>query len=160
MCSRSHAAARAKGLGCALAAGLLGQRAADIDEAIADLLALLGPESSTAREPPGWVRMVAEAVRDCDYLTAEDAARLAGVHRVHLSRAFAKHFGVPFSAYRKRVMIGRAIERAVRSAEPLAKIAHASGFADQSHMHRDLASLVGLTPRQFRAAFRAAASPR
>ena len=146
-------------LGPVITTALLTEAPEEIDGAIDDVIALLCPERTAAVDPPAWLRAVAEAVRDSDAFTAEEAARLAGVHRVHLSRCFARHYGVPFGVYRKRVMVARAMEKAIRSDEPLADVAHCAGFADQSHMHRSIASLTGVTPRRFRSAFQADAIP-
>ena len=142
----------------AIAGALEGRSPSRIDDAITDLLGLLRTEPSRTRDPPAWLRRVVEAVTDSENLTAEDAARIAGVHRVHLSRHFSKHLGVPFGVFRQRVMLAKAVEAMVRSPDALAEIACDAGFADQSHMHRNLASTLGVTPRRFRNAFRAAAS--
>jgi AraC-like DNA-binding protein len=37
----------------------------------------------------------------------------------------------------------------VRAGEPLADIAYAGGYADQSHLTRDFRELVGCAPTQF-----------
>jgi AraC-like DNA-binding protein len=129
----------------------------EIDSAVNDLTALLDAERSTTRDPPGWLRRVTEALMEGETLSADRAAALAGVHRVHLSRSFARHYGIPFGLFRNRVMAARAVRAMVRSNAPLADIAHQAGFADQSHMHRSIAGLSGLTPRQFRLAFQSLA---
>ena len=72
------------------------------------------------------------------------------MHRVHLSRSFAHHYGVPLSIYRHRLMVARAVEATVRSGETLAEVALSAGFADQSHMTRALQRGAGVTPRRLR----------
>jgi AraC family transcriptional regulator len=137
-------------LGLALAA----PDCAQVDSLVDDLLALLDPgPARRSSTPPPWLRRVREAIAESGAVSADTAARIAGVHRVHLSRAFAQHFGEPLGAYRHRVMIGRAIEAALRSADTLAQVAHQAGFADQSHMHRAIRRSFGATPRHLRQAF-------
>ena len=141
-------------IGVALQSG----QPAEVDTAIDDLLALLGAGHSTTSDPPRWLRLVTEALMDSATLSAVEAARLVGVHRVHLSRSFVRHYGIPFGVFRNRVMAARAVRAMIRSDEGLADVAHQAGFADQSHMHRCIAGLSGLTPRQFRAAFQSLAT--
>ena len=137
---------------------LLSGQPEEIDAAVDDLMTLLDTAQSTTRDPPGWLRVVAEALMDCEYLSADEAAALGGVHRVHLSRTFARHYGIPFGVFRNRVMAAKAVRAMVRSDDPLVDVAHEAGFADQSHMHRSIAGLTGLTPRQFRSAFQSLAA--
>ncbi|MCJ0763523.1 AraC family transcriptional regulator [Variovorax terrae] len=78
-------------------------------------------------------------------LTVDALAREAGLSRVHLTRAFARQFGVPPHLYLNAVRIRRAQE-AMRSGRPLAEVALACGFADQSHFSRRFKGSVGLSP--------------
>lgn len=137
-----------------LAAALTVTDKADVDALATDLVAFLDevPAKRTQTAPP-WIRRVVEALWDGEQLTSEEAARLGGVHRVHLSRAFARHVGVPFSTYRRRIAAASAIEATVRTAEPFASIAAAAGFADQAHMNRTINELAGTSPKRLRQAF-------
>lgn len=117
--------------------------------AVADLLAL---EQSQARPetrtPPRWLMKVREQLRDAP--EAPDLAALAaesGVHRVHLSRAFTRHFGLSPSVYRARSRGARAIASMIEG-ERLADAAIDAGFADQSHFTRFLKRETGVTPRR------------
>lgn len=102
-----------------------------------------------AARPAGAARM--ERVRDflCAHygqdITVDALAREAGLSRVHLTRAFAQHFGVPPHLYLNAVRIHRAQE-AMRSGTPLAEVADGCGFADQSHFSRRFKGSVGLSP--------------
>ncbi len=97
----------------------------------------------------GRVRMA----RVRDYLCAHygqdvsvDAlAREAGLSRAHLTRAFSMQFGVPPHVYLNAVRIHRAQE-AMKAGTPLAQVAAACGFADQSHFSRRFKGSVGLAP--------------
>lgn len=78
-------------------------------------------------------------------LTVEALAREAGLSRVHLTRAFTRQFGMPPHIYLNAVRIHRA-QDALRAGRPLAEVAVACGFADQSHFSRRFKGSVGLAP--------------
>lgn len=134
-------------------AALATDHPAPLDAVVDDLLAVTDTESPPVRSAPLWLVRVREAIAEGAPLSADQAAALAGVHRVHLSRSFVHHFGLPLSVYRRRVMIGRAVEAALRTEDALAEVAQHAGFADQSHMHRAIAEAFGVTPRHLRRAF-------
>lgn len=145
---------RSSHIGPIVGAALAARDPAEIDEIVDDLLALLPGDAPPAGPPPRWLRDAREAIDACDTLTAEQAARIAGVHRVHLSRSFASCFGVPMSVYRRRLRSAKALEALFRSRRPLADVAQLAGFADQSHMHRALREIAGATPRRLRQTLR------
>ena len=128
----------------------------DADELLTDLIANLHPAPAITGEAPLWLRRVRESIKDCPNRSIAEAARDAGVHRVHLSRSFARHYGLPFSIYRHRLMVARAVEATVRSSEGLAQVALSAGFADQSHMTRAVQHGAGVTPRRLRRLLNAA----
>lgn len=101
------------------------------------------------RPAPEWLRWV-RAELDCrpDRLDIGTLAALAGVHRVHLSRQFARHFGLAPTAYRQRQMAGRALKAMVDERLSAAAAACDAGFVDQSHMARAIRNAFGTTPRQ------------
>jgi AraC-like DNA-binding protein len=151
--SFEHATWRAcKPTSASLVRGALkAERPADVDALACDLVGSLDERTEQPRgHQPPWLIPVIEAIWECDNLTADDAARIGGVHRVHLSRAFAQFVGTPFSIYRKQVMAARAVEAMLRTRMPLADVAALAGFADQSHMHRTIAALAGTTPKSLR----------
>ena len=137
-----------------LRSALAGGTTIPADLLAADLLACLGRESPRPRTPPPWLaRIREEAARDPGFSVAAAAAQ-AGVHRVHLSRAFAACYGVPLGVYRQQMRLAAAIGGTVRRRdEPLAGIAYAAGFADQSHMCRALRLATGATPAGLRRLF-------
>jgi AraC family transcriptional regulator len=88
-------------------------------------------------EPPAWLRAAAERLlADPESLSIGALACELGVHRVHLSRSFARHFGMAPSVFRRRAMASRALAAAFGDARSLADAAALAGFADQSHMVR------------------------
>ena len=107
------------------------------------------PRSAQAPLAPGQQRLLrvrdhirAHASRD---LSVGELAREAGLSRVHLSRAFAQHFGVPPHAYLNAVRLEHA-KHLLRSGVPLAQAALDAGFADQSHFNRRFKGSTGLSP--------------
>jgi AraC family transcriptional regulator len=56
--------------------------------------------------------------------------------------------------YLRRLRLEWAAERLRKPDDPLAEIASAAGFADQSHFTRRFKRLFGVTPAVFRAASR------
>jgi transcriptional regulator GlxA family with amidase domain len=78
-------------------------------------------------------------------------AREAGLSERSLGRLFERHVGMPPAAYMRILRFNRALAR-LRAArlvglapEGLADVALALGYADQSHMARDLRELGGVT---------------
>ena len=94
---------------------------------VRDLLAASGPF-------PGLGRLAAEA----------------GVHPISLTRAFRRQFGVPPTEYHRNLRLAEA-ERQLRTTDrPLAAIALAAGFADQSHFTRAFRRRFGRPPGAYR----------
>jgi AraC-like DNA-binding protein len=108
-----------------------------------------GVQSGDESKPAGAARMA----RIRDYLrshfdqdiTVDALAREAGLSRVHLTRAFARQFGVPPHIYLNAVRLERA-QAAMLAGQGLAEVAAACGFADQSHFSRRFKGSVGLAP--------------
>lgn len=73
-----------------------------------------------------------------------------GISPWHVSRCFAKVFGISPSAFRARARTRQAW-RAIRTADtPLSAIAAHCGFADQAHMTRSVKNLTGTCPSGWR----------
>lgn len=77
-------------------------------------------------------------------------AALRGLARETVSRAFSVAFGVSVRQFRAELRARAAWLRIVRTREPLAAIAAASGFADQAHMTRSVRQLTGASPAAWR----------
>lgn len=127
------------------------------------LLALLGRMAGSRaragmeipRAPPGWLERVRERIHDelTGRYTLDDLARTASVHRVHLARAFRKHYGCTVGAYRRQRRVEAACRELVAGRAPLGRIALRVGFSDQSHFTNTFRRLVGTTPGAFRNCF-------
>ncbi|WP_322032632.1 AraC family transcriptional regulator [Paraburkholderia sp. J76] len=79
----------------------------------------------------------------------EDLAALVNVSRFHFSRLFKRTIGVTAISYVEQCRIRRAKSLILETALPLAQIALAAGFADQSHFTRRFQRHVGCTPAAF-----------
>ncbi|WP_394789289.1 AraC family ligand binding domain-containing protein [Rhodoferax sp.] len=80
-----------------------------------------------------------------DDLTVERLAQQVGLSRVHFTRAFGQHFGVPPHVYLNAVRLRQA-QTALLSGQPLAQAALSAGFSDQSHFNRRFKGSFGVSP--------------
>lgn len=126
---------------------------AEVEDHVLDAVGAVAGEAIPAgSDPPAWLRRVWEAVRDRapETPTVRDLAADAGVHPVSLTRAFRRHFGTSLTVFRRRERLRRAVRAIERTESDLTRIAHASGFSDQSHMCREVRAATGLTPGELR----------
>jgi AraC-like DNA-binding protein len=85
-------------------------------------------------------------------LRLRDLSALAGVSPTRLLRAFAATYGLSPHRYQQSRRIARA-RRLIVTGLPLAEVAAACGYADQSHLNRWFLRVHGTTPGRFRRAF-------
>ncbi len=108
------------------------------------------------RETPRWLARAAELLR-ANFFEPTSVTALAGivgVHPVHLSREFRRYYGRGIGEYVRHLRIEFASRELAGSQTPLVEISAAAGFADQGHFTRTFKRITGLTPGQYRAAFR------
>jgi AraC family transcriptional regulator len=86
-------------------------------------------------------------------LTISSIAAEIGVHPVHAMRAFRQRYGRSIAEAVRDLRIGHAMAL-LQGSQPLADIAVASGFADQSHFTRMFRRATGTTPNRYRLALR------
>ena len=105
-----------------------------------------------ARRPPGWLARARDVLHDraCEPLAMTAVARDAGVHVVHLARTFRRFFGCTPAEYQRRCRVERAAHLVRASDAPLAAIAAACGFVDQSHFTRAFAHTFATSPGAYR----------
>jgi AraC-like DNA-binding protein len=90
--------------------------------------------------------------RAAENVRLDELAAAAGLSRFHLIRAFQRRYGVTPFAYQRNQRIEKA--RAVlRTGRPIADVAVAAGFADQSHLGRTFRAVMGATPGEYRASY-------
>lgn len=116
-----------------------------------------GNGASASGGRPGWV-LQARDLLHAD-LTARrtlgEIAAAVGVHPVTLARTFRRSFGCSVGEYLRRLRIERAAAQLGASDTPLAVIALAAGFADQSHFSNLFRREMGMSPSAYRRALRA-----
>jgi len=106
----------------------------------------------SAAHAPAWLRRVREALDDT-YLQSPslaDLSPIAGVHPVHLSREFRKHYQSTIGEFIRKRRIEHACKLLSNSDTALSEIALACGFSDQSHFCAMFKGHTGLTPAKFR----------
>ena len=113
------------------------------------------PALEIRRAPPPWLERARERIDDefTGSLSLEALARTAGVHRVHLARAFRAHFGCTVGRYIRQRRLEFACRELIAAPAPLSEIALSAGFADQSHFTNTFRHLIGMTPGAFRSRF-------
>lgn len=112
-----------------------------------------GTRHPNGRGTPAWLRQVR------DRLHAEfrhpprlsELAETAGVHPMHMARAFRHLTGMSVGTYVRGLRLDWSARELANACTPLAEIAHRAGFADQSHFTREFRRYTGLTPRLYRA---------
>jgi AraC family transcriptional regulator len=107
---------------------------------------------------PSWVLDARDYLHDdlATRRTLTDLAATVGVHPVTLARTFRRSFGCSVGEYLRRVRIERAAAQLAGSETPLAEIALAAGFADQSHFSNVFRRETGMSPSAYRRVVRGA----
>jgi AraC-like DNA-binding protein len=134
------------------------------DQRLAEWLRALIERSSAVRLPRSPLNPRDDrALRlACDYLGArpernvglDELAAAAGIGKFRLTRLFRERTGLPPHALQVAHRI-RAARRLLEAGETIAETAAATGFADQSHLHRHFRHSLGLTPGEYQRRFKA-----
>lgn len=111
----------------------------------------LAPRRQAAR-PPRWLARVREQLHTSfgNTPTFASLASAAGVHPVHLSRAFRAAYGSTPGDYLRELRIDHAKQMLAQPAPSITDVALAAGFCDQSHLTRTFRKVTGMTPGAFR----------
>jgi len=125
-----------------------------LESNVLELLGAIAGFASPEKTAPWWLGRVKERLHEefPDSIRMRDLADDAGVHPVHLARAFRKTENLTPGEYLQRLRVRAACHRLSERDYPLAAIAMECGFADQSHFTRVFKKLTKTTPAQFRRA--------
>jgi AraC family transcriptional regulator len=112
-----------------------------------DLLSAVSEQTETPARglPPSWLIRARQSLVETT-TSIDGIAKDAGVHRVHLSRMFRRYFGVSLSGERRLARLERAATAIIYARTPLAEASGKAGFADQSHLTREMRRETGITP--------------
>lgn len=118
------------------------------------ILRLFAGDHGSSRVAPPWLMRVRELLHEqpSSRLSLGELADAAGVHPVHLAASFRRCYGTTVAAYLRQLRVELACRELLRSDAPLADVALAAGFADQSHFGRTMKRALGVTPAAFRSA--------
>jgi AraC family transcriptional regulator len=105
---------------------------------------------------PPWLERVREMLhaRLSEDVTFSRIADTVGVHPVYIARQFRKHYHCTMGEYLRRLRVEAACREISESDTPFSQIAPRVGFYDQSHLTNTFKRLTGMTPAQYRRAFR------
>lgn len=78
----------------------------------------------------------------------DELAAVAGVGKFRLVRMFRERTGLPPHALQIAHRV-RTARRLLEAGEPITSVAAATGFVDQSHLHRHFRRSVGVTPGEY-----------
>lgn len=129
-----------------------------VENLCVDMLVSTSRLQRTRNEPaPAWLLRAVDyaRVRFLERLSLRELSDVAGVSPEHFSREFRRLYGMSAAQYLRRLRLEWAAECLRKPDDPLAEIASAAGFADQSHFTRRFKRQFGVTPAAFRAASRA-----
>lgn len=117
-------------------------------EAAEQLRAMFRPTAATVAD---WPDLLAEALSGGDADSLGDWAERLNLSPEHLSRGFAKVFGITPQRFRFEARSRAALRDLTLTTTPLVELALAHGFADQAHLTRSLRAFSGRTPGAWRA---------
>lgn len=104
------------------------------------------------RVTPRWLQRARDLLdqRFLDVPSLTEIATVAGVHPVHLSREFRKHYDCTIGEYLRKLRVEHASRLLANTDTTLSEIALTCGFADQSHFSATFKRTMGITPARFR----------
>ncbi|GFK94677.1 HTH-type transcriptional regulator YesS [Fundidesulfovibrio magnetotacticus] len=112
------------------------------------------PARQSRGREPGAVARARDFLREraARPVSLEELAREAGLSPWRLTRAFTSAVGIAPHAYQLQLRVDQARGLLARG-EPIANVAQACGFCDQSHLNRAFKRFTGLTPGQYAQGF-------
>ena len=127
------------------------------------VLEMIGTASRPVRcvRPPSWLALARDYIHEhaADRVTLREIAGAANVHEASIVRAFRAHLRCSPGEYVRRVRIENAKRELASTNRAIAEVALDAGFYDQSHFANTFRRATGMTPREWRAAFRVPVTP-
>lgn len=107
--------------------------------------------SSEGRQLPKWLVSAREMIleRCAEPLSVTEMAGEVGVHPTHFARAFRRAYGHSVGEFVRNARLERACKQLITGRYSVSRVAHDSGFYDQSHFSRTFKRKHGMTPSQF-----------
>jgi AraC family transcriptional regulator len=101
---------------------------------------------------PTWLGRADELIRArfTDPLGLEAIAQVVHVHPTHLAREYRRHYNCTIGEQIRRLRVEYACKELSAKTRPLADIALAAGFSDQSHFTVSFKKQIGTSPSQYR----------
>lgn len=108
-------------------------------------------QTATGHRPP-WLATAEVFIADnlSRAITVADIAKAAGVHPVHLARAFQRWLGCSPGERLRQRRLERAADLLARRSSDLSEVALLAGFCDQSHLNRLFRRAWGMAPGEYR----------
>jgi AraC family transcriptional regulator len=128
-----------------------------IESLALEIVAAASRQAIPARtKTPRWLEQARELLHAtfAEQVTLAGVAGAVGVHPVYLAARFRKHYQCTVGEYVRRLRVEVACREVVRTDRALSEIAPSVGFYDQSHFTNVFRRHTGMTPAQYRAAFR------
>ena len=105
------------------------------------------------RARPRWIgRALEQLHQDPAAASLGAVARELDLHPVHVTRSFKRHVGTTLHRYLRELRLHRATQALLATDDSLAALADSHGFADQSHLTRELRRETGWSPGRLRCA--------
>jgi AraC family transcriptional regulator len=124
-----------------------------IEGLVLELLAAVGRSGNESERPaPRWMDRVVEVLREefRENLSLDRLATEVGVDPIRLSKAFRRAHGRTIGEFVQELRVRAACTQLVDPEVPLADVALACGFSDQSHLTRIFKRVTGTTPGAYR----------
>lgn len=124
----------------------------EVDTVVSEMIGIALRVVDRDRASRAWVREVETMLQE-DFSRRVTLAELSETTRLHpssLARGFRLETGVTIGDYLNRIRVQNACRLIAEQQTPLADIADACGFADQSHMTRVFKSITGMAPGALR----------
>ena len=112
--------------------------------------ALANSEPITPASAAGSAEGAALVLRRRPSISIGAAARMSGVSREYIARAFRRHFGIPPRAFRAEHRLRMVLRLLADNTIPLTLVALDAGFADQAHLTRTVRGATGMSPARLR----------